>query len=410
MSKSVVVIGGGLQGLCSALFLTELGASVTVVDHGALGGGASRGNAGYMCGSILEPLANPSAMTSALSSLKDPTRALRINPTKLPELAPWFLHFARRSTAALHRRTSIELVNFNRPMSALLDHMATLGVDTTQGKPLVVPFHDPSAAEHWGGLMSPMNEFLGLPALKLLDGDELRAVVPALTQHINAGYVMEVERSLDPRRYVDSLIDALGKRGVRFVEHATISSFDYSGGRVRSVKTNDGMVTADEFLLTVGASSRLIGKMLGVRLPVVSGQGYNVALPKSDGLDSPVIFEEAHAASTPLHDQIRLGGTMEFAGDQPKFDGRRVEAIINSMRKFVDLDWEARTGTWAGSRPMTADGKPYIGRPRGFSNLTVATGHGMFGLTLSPVTGQAVSELIMTGTTSADLRPFACER
>jgi D-amino-acid dehydrogenase len=406
MSRSVVILGGGLQGLSSAFFLSQRGADITVVDHGSVGGGASRGNAGYMCTTILEPLANPTAIPSALKSLKDPTRALRLDPTKLPNLAGWFANFARHATAGAHRSTSVELVNFNRPMQALLDQMAAAGIDVTQGKGLVVPFHDEDLAKHWGATMAPMAELLGKTPAPLLDGAQLRAVVPALSDHINAGYVLETERSLDPRRLVDTMIAVLRQRGVRFVEDAPIRSFDHANGHITSVKTAQGIVTGDEFVLAVGASSRVIGKQLGIRLPVVSGQGYNVALPKDPGMDSPVIFEEAHAAATPFADQIRLGGTMEFAGDDPKFDGRRVDAIINSMRKYVNLDWDARTGTWAGCRPMTADGKPYIGRPRGWQNVIVAAGHGMFGLSLAPVTGKSVSEMILDGRASSDLSPF----
>ena len=406
MTKSVVIIGGGLIGLSTAFFLTELGAEVTIIDHGKLGGGAARGNAGYMCGSILEPLANPTAIPAAFKSLKDPTRALRVDPTKLPSLLPWFVKFASRSTAAIHRKTSTELVNFNRPMLQLMEQMTAAGIDVTQGKGLVVPFHDEGLARHWGDVMSPMSEILGYPTLKMLGGDELRKVVPALTDHINAGFVMEADRSIDPRRYVDTMIDVIRSRGVRIIEDAPIRSFEYGNGRVGAVKTAQGSVIGGEFVLAVGSGSRVMGKMLGLRIAVIAGQGYNVALPKDAGMDSPVIFEEAHAAATPFDDQIRLGGTMEFAGDNPKFDGRRVDAIINSMRTFVNLDWEKRTGTWAGCRPMTADGKPFIGRSKGWHNLTLATGHGMFGLSLSPVTGHAVSELLVHGHASADLTPF----
>ena len=410
MTKSVVILGGGLQGLCTAFFLTERGVPVTIVDHGKLGGGAARGNAGYMCTTILEPLANPSAIPSALKSLKDPTRALRLDPTKLPSLATWFANFARFSTTSAHRSASTQLVHFNRPMQHLLDQMAASGIDVTQGKGLVVPFHDEALAKHWGATMAPMAELLGKTPAPLLDGAELRRVVPALSDHINAGYVLETERSLDPRRFVDTMISVLRDRGVRMVEDAAVRSFDQGDGRVTAVRTAQGIVIGDEFVLAVGAGSQVLGRLLGIRLAVVSGQGYNVALPKDPGMDSPVIFEEAHAAATPLFDQIRLGGTMEFAGDNPKFNGRRVEAIIDSMRTYVNLDWDARTGTWAGSRPMTADGKPYIGRPKGWRNVTVATGHGMFGLTLSPATGNAVSELIVDGRSESDLSPFNPDR
>ena len=94
---------------------------------------------------------------------------------------------------------------------------------------------------------------------------------------------------------------------------------------------------------------------------MIPGQGYNVGLPTSPGLQQPVIFEEVHAVATPFEDRIRLGGTMEFGGDHPPFDGRRVEMIVASMRKFLDLDWDERFDTWAGSRPMSADGLPFMG-------------------------------------------------
>ena len=90
--------------------------------------------------------------------------------------------------------------------------------------------------------------------------------------------------------------------------------------------------------------------MLGLRLEVVAGQGYNVALPTSPGLGHPVIVEEVHAVATPFADRIRLGGTMEFAGDSPPFDARRVDAIVRSMRRYLDLEWAARRDAWAGSR------------------------------------------------------------
>ena len=161
---------------------------------------------------------------------------------------------------------------------------------------------------------------------------------------------------------------------------------------------------------SAGAGSRLLAKHFDLRLSVIPGQGYNVGLPTSPGLQQPVIFEEVHAVATPFEDRIRLGGTMEFGGDHPPFDGRRVEMIVASMRKFLDLDWDERFDTWAGSRPMSADGLPFMGRPKRWSNVVVGAGHGMFGLTLAPPSGVAISELIMTGRSSTDISAFDPDR
>ena len=131
-----------------------------------------------------------------------------------------------------------------------------------------------------------------------------------------------------------------------------------------------------------GAGLPALGRRLGLRLEVVAGQGYNVALPTTRLLGQPVIVEEVHAVATPFDDRIRLGGTMELTGGEPSFDPRRVDAIVRSMRRYLDLDWEGSWDVWSGSRPMSADGLPLLGRPRRLSNVVVAGGHGMYGFTL----------------------------
>jgi D-amino-acid dehydrogenase len=244
----------------------------------------------------------------------------------------------------------------------------------------------------------------------LLDGEAVRSVVPALTGHVQAGFVLPGNRAADPGRYVDSLIGVLRARGVELLEHLEITGFDLAGDRVRAVSTSGGSIAADEVVLAAGAGIRALGRMLGLRLEVIPGQGYNVALSPSAHLDHPVILEEAHAVATPFADRIRLGGTVEFAGDAPTFDARRVDAILRSMRPFLDLDWESRRDEWAGSRPMSADGLPLIGRTRRIANVVIAGGHGMYGLTLAPSTARAVAELIVDGRASADLAAFDPDR
>ena len=410
MSKSVVIVGGGLVGLSAALFLTEAGADVTIVDNGALGGGAARGNAGFMCTAIVEPLPAPGAIGNALKSLRDPQRALRVLPRAVPRMTPWLLAFARNCTASRYESGRAALARFNRNSSAILERLATQGVAVSLSRELLVPYHDVAKAEHHLAALQPMVEFGARIPDRVVDGDELRRIAPAITDHIRAGLVMPGDRAIDPRRYVDSVIDILQSRNVRIVEHTEVTGVESSGNRVRSLTTTSGAIDGEEFVLSAGAGSRLVAKHFDLRLSVIPGQGYNVALPTSPGLQQPVIFEEVHAVATPFEDRIRLGGTMEFAGDHPPFDDRRVDMIVASMRRFLDLDWDQRFDTWAGSRPMSADGLPFRGRPKRWSNVVVGAGHGMFGLTLAPPSGVAISELIMTGRSSTDISAFDPDR
>lgn len=411
MSKSVVIVGGGLIGLSSALFLSEAGAEVTVVDSGALGGGAARGNSGFMCTAIVEPLPAPGAIGNALKSLRDPTRALRILPKAVPRMTPWLLAFARNCTASRYESGRAALARFNGNSAEVVERLSHQGAAVTMSRELLVPYHDVAKAEHHFKALQPMVEFGVRVPDRVVDGDEIRRLAPAVTEHVRAGLVLPGDRAIDPRRYVDSVIDILKSRNVRIMEHTTVTKVLSSGDRVRSLEVSGGTnVDADEFVLTAGAGSRLLAKQFDLRLAVVPGQGYNVGLPTSPGLQQPVIFEELHAVATPFGDRIRLGGTMEFGGDNPPFDERRIEAIVASMRAFLDLDWDNRFDTWAGSRPMSADGLPFMGRPKRWRNVVVGTGHGMFGLTLAPPSGVAITELIMTGHATSDIGAFDPDR
>lgn len=409
-SPHVVIVGGGLIGLTSALFLTERGATVSIIDTSAVGSGASQGNAGFFCPGQLAPLAGPGMIMSSLRSLAQPNSALRIRPRALPSMIGWGWTFMRASTERRFRAGQAALVRLNAEMNALLTDLAALGVAIELSPEIVVPFHDEALAEHYLRTCQAIGEH-GVPVpAALVGGDELRRLVPALTDHVRAGFVFPADRAADPRRYVTTLSEVLRTRGVELLEHRSITGFETVADRVRAVTTDQGRVTGDQIVLAAGAGIRAIGRQLGLKIPVIPGQGYNVALPTTDRLARPVICEEVHAVATPLGDRIRLGGTMEFAGNQPHFDQRRVDAVLRSMRPYFDWDWTAHRETWAGSRPMSSDGLPIIGRPRRYTNVVVAGGHGMYGFTLAPITGRSVAELIVDGRASVDLTAFDPDR
>ena len=409
--SSVVIVGGGLIGLTTAVFLNDRGVDVTIIDSGELGGGAAKGNAGLLCSALLEPLPAPGSFRTALKSLLDPAGALRMRPSEFPKLAPWLLRFALKANARSYQSGRVALGGLNASSLRLGDRLRGLGVTIDTGPPLLVAMHDPAEAEHFRAELELMRQFGGIVPPTLLTADEIHAAIPALTGHVATGFFLDNDLPIDPRVMIDSMIGVLRARGVRVVEHRTIRSVDHTLGTVRSLTLSDGSeVPTEHILIAAGAGSHAVGKLFGMNIPVVAGQGYNFVLPSSAAFTHPVIFQDAHFVATPLADGVRLGGTMELTGDRPKFDQRRVDAIVRSARPLLDLEYDKSRSTWAGSRPLTSDGLPIMGRSKTLSNVSLAVGHGMYGLTLAPATGAAMTELLCDPRPETNLQAFSPTR
>jgi D-amino-acid dehydrogenase len=144
-------------------------------------------------------------------------------------------------------------------------------------------------------------------------------------------------------------------------------------------------------------------------LPIEAGKGYSVTIehPRRT-VRRPLDLIEARLAVTPFRDGLRLAGTMELSGLNLRLEPRRVEAIRRAGDRYLG-DWRGgtREHVWVGMRPLTPDGLPAMGLAPGSDNVYVATGHQMLGVTLAPATGMALAELMLTGHSDVDLRPFA---
>jgi D-amino-acid dehydrogenase len=170
------------------------------------------------------------------------------------------------------------------------------------------------------------------------------------------------------------------------------------GVRVLAAKTDKGEVAADEFIIAGGSWSPGLVQDLGLRLPIQAGKGYSVTLPHPRHKPELCsILVEARVAVTPMGETLRFGGTMEIAGLDETINALRVQGILEAIpRYFPDygLDDLRDLPVWHGLRPCSPDGLPYIGRFRRWNNLTAATGHAMMGVSLAPITGKVVAEIV----------------
>ena len=123
-----------------------------------------------------------------------------------------------------------------------------------------------------------------------------------------------------------------------------------------------------------------------------------------------ILFADIHAGVTPLGDRVRIGGTMEFSGYDLAIDERRISNLYDLARGYVDLEKPDYEEPWAGLRPMTVDGLPILDWAQPYRNAYLATGYSMLGMTVSAPAGEAMAEMIVTGSRPDVFEPFRVDR
>ena len=292
---------------------------------------------------------------------------------------------------------------------ALFDELEADGIDGEQERRgLIAAYHSPKALEHDLRAYERLTAF-GQPAPIRLDGDALRDREPALSSTITGGVLLPAERHVRPDRLCAGLVAWLTANGATVREHTPVTGIRHGRGAVTAVETPQGPIAADAVVLAAGSWTPQIARYAGVILPIQAGKGYSLEFsPAPVQVTHPIYLHESRVAITPFRNALRLAGTMELAGMDPKVRPGRIAAISAAARQSL-ANWPADPGNgqaWAGFRPITPDGLPVIGRLPGFENLLVASGHAMLGVTLAPVTGEAVAELLVSGGEMERLVPF----
>jgi len=372
-----------------------------------VGHGSSRGNCGTITPSHL-PLHAPGTVAKALKWMLKRDAPFYVKPTLDPELLGWMLNFARRCNPRdFHHtaRVKSELLLRSRERLGALIRDEQLDCEFADSGTLYVWREAQAlAAAHRDYLL--LRE-LGVP-VELLDGAALRAKEPALKDGLAGGHWHSGDARLRPDRYVAELARAVRAAGGGIVEHSAVQGFRSEGGRIVAVGTARGEIAADEVLLALGAWSPQIGRQLGLRLPIQPGKGYSItyALPRQ-APRIPLVLQERSVCVTAWGSGYRLGSTMEFSGYDSTLNPRRLQALKRGAAEYLEEpEGPSVEEQWYGWRPMTYDDLPIIGRAPGFSNLTLATGHGMLGVSLSAITAQMVTELLTGRTPSLD--PLPC--
>ena len=393
-APDVVIVGAGAVGAATAYELTQRGASVAVLERSHVARGCSYGNAGLICPSHAEALANPAAIRSGLAWMTRRDSPFHVRPR--PSLLPWL---ARFGLAARPSRSAAATATLRRLAAASLElheRLARSGLPTSfERRGILSVFESQAAfaaAERNGA--------------QELTADAARRIEPALAPAIAGALFHADEGHCDPGRYVAALLEAAQEGGAELRNGVEVLGLRAAGGRIERLDTTAGPLRAGAVVLAAGTWTRRLARDVGVHVPLEGAKGYHVEIPGGAlRAGIPIYMEEARVIATPLNGRLRLAGTLELAGVDMRVDPVRLEALGRAARRTLALPRDSRVvGVWRGLRPCTPDGLPAIGPV--LDNLFLATGHAMLGITLAPATAEMVASLL-TGTRPAyDPRPF----
>jgi D-amino-acid dehydrogenase len=251
----------------------------------------------------------------------------------------------------------------------------------------------------------------GIP-VRVYEKDQIAEAEPAVRGDVIGGVHFTGDAHLNPAVFLKLLSERIRAMGAEAYEHTAVTGFESAGGKVRVVRTSVGEFEAEQFILAAGAWSPIVARDLRLDIPVQPARGYSLTASAIQNMPrQALILGDRRVAVSPLGDLLRVTGRLEVGEFSTTPKPIWIERLEGFAREYLRLDEKLDIkDTWAGLRPVTPDGMPIIGRSPHHSNLTVATGHAMLGLSLGPGTGQAVAELVNGHETAVDLSPFGMER
>jgi D-amino-acid dehydrogenase len=408
----VIVVGGGVIGVCTAYYLAQRGCAVKVLDKGDIGGAASFGNAGLISVGH-PPIPRPGVMWQAAKWMLNRTSPLYIPPRLDPALLRWLWVF-RSACRPEHFAQSMDLLaqlgHASIPLFEELIGGGNLSCDYR--KTGVMEVFRSAAGRRSAEADLRLHQQLGFD-VELLNKSQLRERQPALVGELAGAVWYKDHATCNPNRFVLGVAQRAAAAGVELCPQTEVTGFVVSNGRVKAVQTQPGeALEADIIVLSAGCWSTRLAKTLGVSVPLQPAKGYHRDLDRPEPcVETACIFIEEKVAATPMDDCLRLAGTLEFSGLNLEMRRERLEMLTQAVSRYLPGVVEAPTRSeWCGLRPCTADGLPVIGWAPRVGNVLIATGHAMLGLGLGPVTGKLASELILDGAPSIDIGLLRADR
>jgi len=412
-TQQAVVIGGGIVGICCALYLQRETWQVTLIDPAAPGDSTAKWSCGQIAISEVIPLSKPGILKKIPGWLLDQTGPLALRPAALPGILPWFLRFLACARENRIREIAKALASLTH---SIYDDYAPL-LDACEDKnllgerPVIELFGQEKDLQHERTFFALRKE-LGFQVEELTES-AIAKLEPALAGKLKYGVLLPEWRAVaDTEGFIAALTESfIAKGGKRIL--GKVEGLEEANAKVVEVRLASGeQLSADTVVLAAGNGSREFFQQLGIsKVPLAAIGGYQAVLSNPQvEIRHSIIYADGGFCFTPMTRGLQIGGTIEFAGNNAQPNFNRAQIILNKAKALLPSLNTEPVEFGVGWRPFLPDTKPIIDKSPRLNNVLLAFGHGQLGLALGATTGRLIAELAVGKTPSQDLTPFRATR
>lgn len=408
---TTAVVGAGIIGTAISHELARRGRDVILVDRGAIGMGASYGNMASIAVTEFMPASRPAVWKRMPGWMLDPEGPVRVRPSYMPKLVPWFARFLAASRPAKLRELEAQgAVLCGRAYDDLLPLLRDTGLEGELTEEGCLSLYTDEAEFRADRDHIEILERFGFPH-EVIGRQTIQALEPELSDKIGMAVLFPENRSLrDPHRLVVKLAERFQALGGR-IETGEVAGFDRAKG-IRGLRLKDGRaIAADEVVICAGAFTGRLSKLLGEPIPLETERGYHTQIMAPGiSLRHSIIWPARAFMVTPTAGGIRVGGTVEMAGLDAAPDYRRAKITVKRAKEALPNLQVKDASEWMGHRPALPDTVPILSASAKTRGVFYATGHGHLGVTYAATTARLMGDLITGATPPIDLHPYRIDR